>query len=265
VFALRQLEGEQMELCKTVSQLAKGDKASLVHTVSDADLPLFAASTGDVNPIHFDQQYAEGTFFKGRIAHGMLCGGFVSAVIGNHLPGLGTVYVSHEFRFLAPVRIGDTITAQVEVVEIDAERNRVKLRTTCAKQDGTLVLDGEAVVAPPKKVPAPEAADAVWARGENLGKRLGEGVKGFIRGFSEQPAADTAAARRAAGDAADLWNQQLDTWLSAANAWQEKVETGFQFWLDNALELQKVGQRALSGWASPRGSCTKDTRSSAGN
>lgn len=139
-----------MEIGKTAAQLSPGDKASISRTVSEADLALFAGATGDVNPIHFDQTYAEQTFFKGRIAHGMLSAGFISAVVANRLPGLGTVFVSQNLRFLAPVRIGDTIRAEVEVLESDVRRNRVKLRTTCTNQGGTVVVEGEAMVAPPR-------------------------------------------------------------------------------------------------------------------
>ena len=80
----------------------------------------------------------------------MLCAGFISAVIGMKLPGPGTIYVRQELNFRAPVRIGDTVTARAEVIEINTEKNRVRLKTTCATQEGTLVLDGEAVVSPPK-------------------------------------------------------------------------------------------------------------------
>ncbi|HQM92018.1 MAG TPA: MaoC family dehydratase, partial [Syntrophales bacterium] len=90
------------------------------------------------------------TFFKGRIAHGMLSAGFISAVLAMRLPGPGTIYLSQVLEFKAPVRIGDTVTARVEVREKLAEKNRVKLRTTCVNQDGTLLVDGEAVIMPPK-------------------------------------------------------------------------------------------------------------------
>lgn len=139
-----------MELGKTVQELAVGAKAALARTVSEAEIAMFAGATGDVNPIHLDQSYAEQTFFKGRIAHGMLSAGFLSAVIANRLPGVGTVYVSQSLQFLAPVRIGDTVRAEVEVLEVDAAKNRARLRTTCTTQDGTVVLDGEAVVMPPR-------------------------------------------------------------------------------------------------------------------
>ncbi|MGD9034727.1 MAG: MaoC family dehydratase, partial [Desulfobacteraceae bacterium] len=116
----------------------------------EADIYMYAGVTGDVNPAHIDEVYAGKTFFKTRIAHGMLLAGFISTVLGNRLPGHGTIYMKQELNFLGPVRIGDTVTARVEVVEIENEKNRVKLRTTCVNQDGTTVVDGEALVSPPK-------------------------------------------------------------------------------------------------------------------
>ncbi|MDI7261291.1 MAG: MaoC family dehydratase, partial [Thermodesulfobacteriota bacterium] len=106
--------------------------------------------TGDLNPAHINETYAAKTFFKTRIAHGMLLGGFISAILGNQLPGPGTIYIRQELNFLAPVRIGDTITARAEIVEIINEKNRIRLKTTCINQDGTLILEGEALVSPPK-------------------------------------------------------------------------------------------------------------------
>lgn len=101
------------------------------------------------NPAHVNQVWAEGTRFKGRIAHGMLSAAMLSAVLGMYLPGPGTIYLSQELRFLAPVHIGDTITAKAEVQELPKEKNRVRLRTTCQNQDGTVVVDGTAWVMPP--------------------------------------------------------------------------------------------------------------------
>ena len=112
---------------------------------------MYAGITGDVNPAHLNEEYAKKTFFKTRIAHGMLTAGLISTVLGTKLPGTGTVYVKQDLSFLAPVRIGDTITATVEVIELFLEEHRVRLRTTCTNQDGTTVLDGEALVSPPKE------------------------------------------------------------------------------------------------------------------
>ena len=135
---------------KTFDQLNTGDKDQFSKTVTDADITLFAGVTGDLNPAHIDETYARGTFFKKRIAHGMLAAGFVSAVIGTRLPGPGTVYMHQSLDFLAPVYIGDTVTAVVEVIEKIDEKKRVRLKTTCFNQDGTVVLAGEALVSPPR-------------------------------------------------------------------------------------------------------------------
>ncbi len=141
---------EQTMIGKTIDQLEVGDTAEFAKTVSESDVYLFAGVTGDLNPAHINEEYARKTFFKTRIAHGMLLAGFISTVIGNKLPGPGTIYVRQELNFLAPVHMGDTIFAQAEVKEIVAEKNRVIMRTTCVNQDGTTVLDGEALVSPPK-------------------------------------------------------------------------------------------------------------------
>jgi 3-hydroxybutyryl-CoA dehydratase len=137
-------------LGKTFDQLDVGDSDQFSKTVTDADIYLFAGVTGDLNPAHIDEAYAQGTFFKTRIAHGMLSAGFISAVIGTRLPGPGTIYMQQSLKFLAPVRIGDTITATVEVIEKIEEKKRVRLKTACANQDGVAVLDGEALVSPPR-------------------------------------------------------------------------------------------------------------------
>jgi 3-hydroxybutyryl-CoA dehydratase len=136
---------------KSAHELKIGDSAQTTKTITESDIELFARATGDFNPVHLDQAYAEKTMFKGKIAHGLLSVGLFSAVLGNILPGHGTIYLSQEVKFLAPVKIGDTITARVEVVEMVPEKNRAKFRTTCTTQDGKLVVDGFAWVMPPKK------------------------------------------------------------------------------------------------------------------
>ncbi len=135
---------------KTIDELKVGDTAEFTKTVSEADIYMYAGVTGDVNPAHIDEVHASKTFFKTRIAHGALLAGFISTVLGNRLPGYGTIYMKQEVEFLAPVRIGDTVTARAEVVEIIQDKNRVILRTTCVNQDGVTVVDGEALVSPPK-------------------------------------------------------------------------------------------------------------------
>ena len=135
---------------KTVKELKIGDRAEFTKTISESDVYLYAGVTGDLNPAHINEEYAKQTFFKTRIAHGLLSAGLISTVLGNELPGPGSVYIRQELNFLAPVHMGDTITARAEVAEILSEENRVKLKTSCINQSGVTVLDGEAVVSPPK-------------------------------------------------------------------------------------------------------------------
>jgi len=135
---------------RTYNELKIGDSASFTKTISESDVYLFAGISGDLNPAHLNEIYAQGTFFKGRIAHGILCSGLISAAIGMQLPGPGTIYLRQELNFTAPVRIGDTVTAKVEIVE-KLEKNKLRLRTTCTNQNGQIVIDGEALVSPPKK------------------------------------------------------------------------------------------------------------------
>ena len=135
---------------KTIDKLKVGDIAEFAKTISETDIYLYAGITGDFNPAHVNEEYAKDTFFKTRIAHGMLSAGFISTLLGTKLPGPGSIYLRQELNFLAPVCIGDTITARAEVMEIITDKNRVKLKTVCVNQDDTTVLDGEAVVSPPK-------------------------------------------------------------------------------------------------------------------
>jgi 3-hydroxybutyryl-CoA dehydratase len=116
--------------------------------ITHSDLSLYAAVSGDFNPIHFDPVYAKSTRFKGRIAHGMIAACFVSGLMGMRFPGPGTIYLSQTLKFLSPVRVGDLITARAEIIEI-LGKGRLRLKTTCRKRDGSLVLDGEAVVIRP--------------------------------------------------------------------------------------------------------------------
>ena len=135
---------------KTIQELGVGETAEFAKTISETDIYLYAGITGDFNPAHINVEYAKNTFFKARIAHGMLAAGLISALLGTKLPGPGTIYLRQSLNFLAPVRIGDTITARVEIIEMLTEKNRVRFKTECVNQDGTAILDGEAVVSPPK-------------------------------------------------------------------------------------------------------------------
>ena len=135
---------------KTIDQLRIGETAEFTKTVTETDIYLYAGISGDFNPAHVNEVYANNTFFKTRIAHGMLVAGFISATLANQLPGPGTIYLKQDLSFRAPVRIGDTITAQGEIQELNVEKNRVRLKTTCTNQEGVVVLSGEALVSPPK-------------------------------------------------------------------------------------------------------------------
>jgi 3-hydroxybutyryl-CoA dehydratase len=128
--------------------LAIGQSESLMRTVMERDVSLFADLSGDANPIHLCDRYAASTKFGQRIAHGMLTASLVSALLGTRLPGPGAVYLSQTLTFLAPVKIGDVVTARVEVVELVAERRRARLFCECVV-DGKAVLEGEAWVALP--------------------------------------------------------------------------------------------------------------------
>ncbi len=134
---------------KTINEIKIGDKASFQKTISESDVYLYAGITGDINPAHVNEVAAKNTIFEGRVAHGMLTAGLISAVLGVQLPGPGSIYLSQELKFTAPVRIGDTILAEAEVIEMIKDRNRIKLETICTNQEGVLVLKGMATVMPP--------------------------------------------------------------------------------------------------------------------
>ncbi|MGQ9825435.1 MAG: MaoC family dehydratase [Desulfotomaculales bacterium] len=110
------------------------------------DIEKFAAVTGDKNPVHLDEEYAKASFFGRRIAHGMLTAGLISSLLGNVLPGPGTIYLRQELKFLAPVYPGDTIEAGVEVLEKNDAKKTLRLKTSCCNQEGKAVLEGEAYV-----------------------------------------------------------------------------------------------------------------------
>ena len=123
-----------------------GDRAEITRVVTDEAVHAFAASTGDTNPIHLDDAYAAGTRFGRRIAHGILVSGVISAVLGTRLPGPGAVYLSQSLQFRAPVFVGDTVTARVEVVAVRTDKPVITLRTTCTRLDGVVAVEGEAVL-----------------------------------------------------------------------------------------------------------------------
>ncbi len=123
-----------------------GDSAELTHTVSEADIEAFGRLSGDYNPLHFNEEWAKTTRFKGRIAHGALTAAFISQALGMKLPGPGIMYLGQKMRFRRPVRIGDTITVRVEVIEKIDDTQRVRIDTTCTNQDGQEVVVGDALV-----------------------------------------------------------------------------------------------------------------------
>jgi 3-hydroxybutyryl-CoA dehydratase len=135
---------------KYVDELSEGMSAIFTKTVTEADIVLYAGISGDTNPVHLDQEFAKGTMFKGRIAHGMLTAGFISAVLGTRLPGPGSIYLSQSLKFKAPVRIGDTVRARVTVTTLDKEKGRCTFATTAHVGD-VLVLEGEAQILVPKR------------------------------------------------------------------------------------------------------------------
>lgn len=123
-----------------------GQKADLTHAITAEDVDLFGKLSGDYNPVHFDDEWAKKTIFEGRIAHGLLTGAYISTLLANKLPGPGTVYLKQEFKFKLPVKIGDIIKAEVEVVKLIEDKKWIILRTICINQNNETVLDGEATV-----------------------------------------------------------------------------------------------------------------------
>ncbi len=140
-----------------LEDLSEGMSAVYTKTVTDADLEQFAEVSGDFNPVHMDPEYAKTTMFKGRIAHGMLSASFISTVLGTKLPGPGAIYISQNLRFKAPVRPGDTVTAEVTVKSVDLDRSRVSVDTVCTV-NGKPVIEGDAVMMVPKR-PVARAAE----------------------------------------------------------------------------------------------------------
>ena len=125
--------------------LHEGQEASFSKTITEADVVLFAGITGDLNPVHINEEFAKTTMFEGRIVHGILSVGLISTVLGMRLPGPGCIYVSQNVRFKRPVRIGDTVTARARITALSAEKRLVTMETVCLV-DGKEVLVGEAVM-----------------------------------------------------------------------------------------------------------------------
>ena len=143
---------------RVFDEIAIGEAAAIERTLTPADIQLFAAISGDVNPQHLDPAYAASTRFHGVIAHGMWGAALISAVLGTRLPGPGTVYLGQTLRFHAPVRIGDTLTVRVQVTARDPASKRLTLACACTNQDGTVAIEGEAqVIAPTERIERPRA------------------------------------------------------------------------------------------------------------
>ncbi|GAB6063820.1 MaoC family dehydratase [Deferrisoma palaeochoriense] len=232
---------------KTVGEIRMGERARLVREVTDVDLALFGAASGDVNPVHFDEEYAGATFFRGRIAHGILCASFISAVIAGKLPGLGTIYVSQTLKFKAPVRIGDRITAEVEVLEVDPEKNRVRLKTTCTNQDGVVVLDGEAVVMPPKRKLDARALEDVAQRQALVERTLASAREAFGRvwqGGDESAPEPLRPAEGVAGWMA-LWTGQM---LDAQRRSRDMLLSWVGLWDQGTREMVAAWRKSLDQW-----------------
>lgn len=130
--------------------LEVGQTASYSKTVSERDIQLFAEVSGDHNPVHLDAEYAATTMFKQRIAHGMFSGALISAAVACELPGPGTIYLGQQMRFTAPVKLGDTLTVRLEILE-KLPKFRVRVATRVFNQNDELVVDGEAEILAPRK------------------------------------------------------------------------------------------------------------------
>jgi 3-hydroxybutyryl-CoA dehydratase len=128
------------------NEIKIGQTAEYERTITEDDIEKFAEVSGDYNPVHMDEEYAKQTMFKGRIAHGMLSASFISTVIASKLPGPGSIYLKQDLVFRKPVRIGDKITAKVEIVSKNAEKKRITLSTICSNKENQIVIDGEALV-----------------------------------------------------------------------------------------------------------------------
>ena len=135
---------------KKISELSIGDTSELVKVITEKDVAMFGEITGDMNPAHFDAEYAAKTIFKKRIAHGMLCGSLFSTIVGTVLPGRGSIYLKQDLKFVAPVYLNDTLTAKITVSEIIAEKNRAIFDTTTTNQNGVVVITGTALIMPPR-------------------------------------------------------------------------------------------------------------------
>ncbi|MFX0182626.1 MAG: MaoC family dehydratase [Candidatus Hodarchaeota archaeon] len=136
-------------IIRKYEEIKIGDAAKYKRTITEDDIEKFAEVSGDYNPVHMNEEFAKNTLFEGRIAHGMLSASFISTVLAQELPGPGSIYLSQNLIFKKPVRIGDTIITRVQVFQKLDDKKRIRLKTTCTNQDGTTVIEGEALVMVP--------------------------------------------------------------------------------------------------------------------
>jgi len=185
----------------TIDDIAVGDSAQITRRVSDGDIASFVDAVGDYNPVHSDRAYAAATVFKEPIAPGIWTAGLVSAVIGTRLPGPGAIYLSQDLKFLKPVKAGDSISARVEVIDVNREKNRIRLRTVCTNQRAEDVLTGEALVMPSRtpidyaRPAQPMGALALWTLQPLAWMAQGATVMGML-GLSALSAATAVASSR---------------------------------------------------------------------
>ena len=137
--------------CLVIDEIQLGQKASMTKKITEGDVLVFAGATGDLNPVHINEEFASATVFKKRIAHGLISVSLIGATLGSELPGAGSIYVSQNIKFTAPVFLNDVITAELEVIEKDVGRNRITLKTTCKNQNGQIVVEGTAITKPAKE------------------------------------------------------------------------------------------------------------------
>ena len=185
----------------TIDAIAVGDSAQITRRVSDGDIASFVDAVGDYNPVHSDRAYAAATVFKEPIAPGIWTAGLISAVIGTRLPGPGAIYLSQDLKFLKPVKSGDSISARVEVIDVNREKNRIRLRTVCTNQRAEDVLTGEAVVMPSRtpieyaRPAQPMSALALWTLPPLAWMAQGATIMGML-GLSALSAATPVAGSR---------------------------------------------------------------------
>ncbi|WP_270507985.1 MaoC family dehydratase [Eubacterium limosum] len=136
---------------KTINEISIGETASYSKTITETDVYLFAGISGDINPAHLNEEVSQKGIFGTRVVHGILTSGLISAVLGVWLPGPGTIYLGQDLLFKKPVKINETITAEVKAIEKDTNKNIMKFETICKNQNQDIVIEGIATVMPPKK------------------------------------------------------------------------------------------------------------------